>query len=115
MKRRHALFMLDAVLNIFEPATNPELIAPIRPVRRGTIFRQGELSRPCRSALREAGKPALTRYIVDYVMWAKGLDPERQVRGHLTLGVRNALHGLDKRGSVCGIVEWPEVWRELVG
>jgi len=35
MKQRHALSMLDAVLNIFEPATNPELIPPIRPVKRG--------------------------------------------------------------------------------
>jgi len=34
-KRRHALATLDAVLSMFEPNTNPELIPPIRPITRG--------------------------------------------------------------------------------
>ena len=45
-KQRHTLATIDAVINMFEPATDPELIPPIRPVsRRCMFFRHGEMTR----------------------------------------------------------------------
>lgn len=55
--KREALAHVEAVLLIFEPASNPELIASIRPAPRGLFFRHGEQSRLCLEALREARGP----------------------------------------------------------
>lgn len=84
-KQRGMLATLDAVINLFEPASNPELIPPIRPVsRRCSFFRHGELTRLCLSALREAAKPIPCRYVADYAIGAKGLDVDRKVRERIT-------------------------------
>ncbi|HTC12090.1 MAG TPA: hypothetical protein VK726_25285 [Acetobacteraceae bacterium] len=40
-KLRRALDTIDATINLFEPATNPELIAPVRPCVRGIYFQLG--------------------------------------------------------------------------
>jgi hypothetical protein len=111
MRQRDTLATLDAVIRLFEPAGNPELIPAIRPVsRRSLYFRNGEQPRLCVSALREAGKPVTTRHVAEYVMEAKGLNLEPVVRVAITEGVRSCLARLAGKGVVRKIVEWPEVW-----
>jgi hypothetical protein len=114
-KQRHALATLDAVLNMFEPDSDPELIPSIRPVSRGLFFRHGELTRLCASALREAGKPVLTAYVTEYAMGAKGLPPDRLVREKIGEKVRVALHRLADKGIARKVVTWPDSWWELAG
>ena len=114
MRQRDVLATLDAVIRLFEPASNPELIPAIRPVsRRSLYFRHGEQPRLCVSALREAAKPVTTRHVAEYVMEAKGLVVEPAVRVALVEGVRSCLARLAGKGVVRKIVEWPEVWWEL--
>ncbi len=42
---RRTLDTIDATLNLFGPATDPELIPPVRPLRRGLFFRRREAGR----------------------------------------------------------------------
>jgi hypothetical protein len=44
---RATLAQLDAVIRLFEPAGNPEMIPSIRPSRRNLFFRHGEQTRLC--------------------------------------------------------------------
>jgi hypothetical protein len=63
-KQRVTLATLHAVIRMFEPTTNPELIPAIRPVRvRDPLFWRGEATRLVLVALREAEKPVQVRYI----------------------------------------------------
>jgi hypothetical protein len=74
-RQRDSLATLDAVIRMFEPTSNPEPIAPIRPVsQRQLYFRRGEQLRLCLSALRDAGKPVSARYVAEYAWDAKSLD-----------------------------------------
>jgi hypothetical protein len=115
-KQRGTLATLDAVIRLFEPQSNPELIASIRPAgQRCLFFRRGEQTRLCVSALREAGKPVTTRQVADYAMAAKGLDPEPRVRERIIEHVRGTLTRLADKGVTRKIVERPDVWWELVG
>ncbi len=73
MKQRDTLATLDAVIRLFEPASNPELIPAIRPVsRRSLYFRHGEQPRLCVSAMRDSGKPVTTRHVAEYVHGDEG-------------------------------------------
>jgi hypothetical protein len=115
-RQREALATLDAVIRMFEPASNPELIASIRPAsRRCLYFRHGEQMRLAVCALREAGKPVSCRYVADYAMAAKGMEPEPRVRAAIVEGIRAALERLAAKGIVRKLVEWPETWWELAG
>jgi hypothetical protein len=115
-RQREALATLDAVIRMFEPDSNPDLIAPIRPVgRRCLYFRHGEQSKLAVCALREAGKPVAARYVAEFAMAAKGLNPEPRVRAMITESVRGALERLAAKGLVRKLVEWPETWWELAG
>ncbi len=113
-KRRETLAALDAVIRMFEPESNPDMIPPIRPVGRSLFFRRGELSRLCLSALRDAGKPTRCRTVVEWAIGAKGLDvPDARVRAKITENVRMALSRLERKGIVRRIVDWPDTWWEL--
>lgn len=113
-KKREALATLDAVILMFEPQSNPELIPAIRPAsKRNVYFHNGEQTRLCLSALREAGKPVTARYVAEYAMAAKGLDPEPRVRDQLVENCRCTLSRLAKKGLTRKLVEWPETWWEL--
>ena len=114
-ERREALAALDAVLRMFEPQSNPDMIASIRPcTRRNLFFRRGEQSRLCIAALRDASGPVSCRQVVDYCLAAKGLhDLEPQVRAQMTEHIRATLVRLAERGVVRKIVERPETWWEL--
>jgi hypothetical protein len=114
-KKRETLATLDAVIRLFEPESNPELIATIRPVsaRRCAFFRHGEIPRLCLLALREAGKPVPCRYVAECATQAKGLDVNGRVRKEITETVRQSLARLAAKGLARKIVEWPETWWEL--
>jgi hypothetical protein len=111
---REALAQVDAVIRLFQPQSNPELIPAIRPAPRGLFFRHGEQVRLCLAALREARGPKKTRWVAEYVMAAKGL-PTGEVGSVVTHQVRNTLGRLASRGVVRRVVTVPETWWELVG
>lgn len=113
-RQRDTLATLDAVIRLFEPTGNPDLIAAIRPSsRRCLYFRRGEQPRLCLSALREAGKPVSTRYVAEYVMQAKGLDVEPRVATKIIENLRVVLARLAAKGITRKVVVWPDVWWEL--
>jgi len=115
-RQREKLATLDAVIRMFEPESNPDLIAAIRPVgRRCLYFRRGEQMRLCLAALREAGKPTSCRAVAEYAMGAKGLSPELPAREVITEHIRSTLYRLERKGIVRKLVDWPETWWELVG
>jgi hypothetical protein len=111
-KRREALETLDAVIRMFEPQSNPELIAPIRPYSVSNLyFKRGEQMRLCIAAMREANNPISCRQIVDFCLAAKALSGiDSKVRAQITEHVRAALVRLAERGLVRKIVERPETW-----
>ena len=117
VERREGLATLDAVIRMFEPQSNPEMIAPIRPCTvRNLFFRRGEQMRLCIQALRKAARPITCRQVVDFCLVAKGLhDLEPQVRAQMTEHVRSTLVRLAERGVVRKIVERPDTWWELLG
>jgi hypothetical protein len=114
-KKREALATLDVVIRMFEPQSNPDLIPAIRPSsRRCVYFRHGEQTRLCVSALREAGKPVTARYVAEYAMAAKGLEPEPRIREQIIENVRQTLARIAAKGLARKLVDWPETWWELV-
>ena len=113
--QRQDLANLDAVIRLFEPETNPELIPSIRPVsRRSLFFHHGEQQRLCLDALRRANAPMRCRAIAEQAMLAKGLpiDKEALVQS-VSLQVRVALFRLEAKGVARRIVTAPETWWEL--
>jgi hypothetical protein len=101
---------------MFEPASNPDLIAPIRPSsRRCLYFKKGETMRLALSALREAGKPISCREVTEYALAAKGLNPDARVKADIVETVRGALTRLAAKGLARKLVEWPDTWWELSG
>lgn len=114
-KQREALATLDAVIRMFEPESDPELIASIRPVsRRCMFFRHGEFTRLCAAALREAGKPVKASYVATYALEAKGLgEADRRVRQRIVEQTRAALVRLAAKGLARKIMDWPDTWWEL--
>jgi len=113
-RNRDTLATLDAVIRMFEPASNPDLISSIRPCSaRCLYFRRGEVARLSLTALREAGKPVSTRYLTDYALAAKGLDVDPIIKTKITETVRQALGRLAAKGITRKIIEWPDVWWEL--
>ncbi len=115
-RKRDALATLDAVILMFAPDCNPDMIPSIRPMGKSLIFRRGEMSRMCLSALREAGKPVKCRYVADWALAARGsvgIDPK--VRIIITERIRVALTRLESKGTVRKIMHWPDAWWELAG
>lgn len=113
-KLRRARDTIDATLNLFTPATNPDLIPPIRPYTSNLFFRNGEQMRLCLDALREACKPVRTLGVTAYVMEAKGLPSEDgKLRTAILDQVRKALYRMEKRGLVRRMMTAPETWWEL--
>ena len=112
---REALAQVDAVIRLFSPGTNPELIPAIRPASQCLFFRHGEHSRLVLDAMREATKPVRAPWVADWCMMAKGLPvEERELRRMIAAATRVALGRLEKRGLVRRVMQEPEVWWELV-
>lgn len=107
-ERRKVLATLDATIQLFAPATNPELIRAIRPTRRGLFFRQGEQMRLCLAALREAGQPMSARQVAEYAMRAKGLPTDNApTLSSIAVQLRAALARLAAKGMVVKIICQP--------
>src|ERR1700691_204082 len=70
-RRTAELLALDAVIRMFLPDCDPEMIAPIPPTSHGLFFRYRELGRLCLDALRVAGKPVTLDLIVNHVILIK--------------------------------------------
>lgn len=114
-KQREVLAQVDAVIRLYEPQRNPELIPAIRPCGRCLFFRHGEQMRLCRDALREAGQPIKARAVAEYAMAAKGLPADDwRVRDVIIEQVRIALRRLERKGAVRRIIRTPDTWWELV-
>src|SRR5258707_15401209 len=101
---------IDAVLRLFTPDTDPDMIAPIRPSTRGLFFQYRELGRLCLDALRLAGKPVTLDQIASHVMLAKGLPDDKHLRKHVTDSARQSLMRQAQKGRVRRILDEPDVW-----
>ena len=107
---RTALAHLDAVLQLFDATSDPELIPAIRPTVRGTFFKHGEQMRLCLEALREAKGPMRARAVAEYAMLAKGLPvDDRHMCEGIADQVRIALTRMERRGTVRRVIVAPEV------
>jgi hypothetical protein len=107
---------LDATIQLFAPATNPELIPAIRPTRRGLCFRQGEQMRLWLAALREAGQPMSVRQAAEYAMRAKGLPTDNApIQASIAVQVRVALRRLEDKGLAVRIISAPDACWALAG
>lgn len=113
--QRASLANLDAVIRLFEPGTDPDLIPSIRPVsRRCLFFRNGEQMHLCCDVLRDAGGPMRTHAIAMHVMAAKGLPTDQAaIVQSIAAQVRVALFRLEKKEMVRRILRGPEAWWEM--
>jgi hypothetical protein len=114
-RRTAELLALDAVIRMFSPDCDPEMIAPIRPTSHGLFFRYKELGRFCLDALRVAGKPVTLDQIATHVMLAKGLPEDKHLRRHVTDSARQSLMRQAQKGRVRRILDEPDTWWELAG
>lgn len=114
-RRTKELMAIDAVLHLFSPDTDPDMIAPIRPTTRGLFFQYKELGRLCLDALRIAGKPVTLDRITSHVMLVKGLPEDTHLRKHITDSARQSLMRQAQKGRVRQILDEPDTWWELVG
>jgi hypothetical protein len=114
-RRTGELLALDAVIRLFTPGSDPDMIAPTRPSSRGLFFQYRELGRLCLSALRLAGKPVMLDQVVNHVMPAKGLPDDKHLRRHVTDAARQSLMRQAQKGRVRRILDDPDTWWELVG
>jgi hypothetical protein len=107
------LMAIDAVIRLFTPDTDPDMIAPIRPTSHGLFFRYKELGRICLDALRVSGKPAMLDQIVNHVMLTKGLPDDKHLRKHVTDAARQSLMRQANMGRVRRVLVEPDTWWEL--
>jgi hypothetical protein len=114
-RRTKELLALDAVIRMFSPDCDPEMIAPIRPTSHGLFFQYKELGRLCLDALRTDGKPMTLDQIAAYVILAKGLPEDKHLRRHVMDTARQSLMRQAQKGLVRRILEAPDTWWELVG
>jgi hypothetical protein len=113
-KQRERLATLDAVIRMFEPGGDPELIPSIRPRgRRSPWFRHGEQTRLCLSALREADGPVPARQVAEYAIRVKGLDVDGHTKAQVVESMRNTLARLGAKGLTRKVIRWPDAWWEL--
>lgn len=115
-KSRETLALLDATLRLFHPDADPNHITSIRPRWRGVYFRSGERSRLCLEALRDAGGPLTQGKMAEYLIKAKGMDPEdRALRAVMVNNVGMMIYRLSRAGRIRKVLTEPDVWWELVG
>jgi hypothetical protein len=72
---RANLIHIDAVIRIFDPAYNPELIAPKETRERSGWFENGEMPRLVLDTLRAAREPLTVRQISLAIAERRGFDP----------------------------------------
>lgn len=97
--RKELLVHVDATLKLLDPSVSPAELPNRKPKRRIKLFRQGELGRAIRDALRVAGgRPLSTAEIVEHVIAAGGHGPE--ARKAVGPRVRGNLAYLQRQGVV---------------
>lgn len=111
--RTKELLAIDAVIRLFSPDTDPDMIAPIRPTSHGLFFRYRELTRLCITILRRAGQPMTLDQIVGHVMEIRGLPHDRRLQRHVYGTARAALLRLTRKGTVRRVLNEPDQWWEL--
>jgi hypothetical protein len=114
-RRTKELLAIDAVLRLFTPDTDPEMIAPIRPTSHGLFFRYRELSRLCIDILRRAKGPMTLDQIVGQVLTIRGLPDDPTFRRHASNTSRAALLRMARKGVVRRVLVEPDMWWELAG
>jgi hypothetical protein len=114
-RRTKELLTIDAVILMFSPDCDPDMIAPIRPTSRGLFFQYKELTRLCLTILRNANGPLTLDGIIDRVVAAKGLPDDPRLRRRIYEITRASLLRQAQRGRVRRIVDEPDQWWELVG
>jgi hypothetical protein len=114
-QRRAELAQLDAVISMFSPDCNPDMIPPIRPGSHGVFFSYRELPRLILGIMRPAEGPVRFDHIVSQVILAKGIEPDRHLRRHISDTTRATLMRLGTRGIVRRVLDQPDTWWELVG
>ena len=112
-RRQEQLAMLDAVILMFSPDCNPEMIPPIRPGSQGLFFGYRELSRLCVDCLRQANGPVRLDQIVDRAIEVKGFTDDRRLRKHISDTTRASLLRMVRKGLVRKIIDAPDTWWEL--
>jgi hypothetical protein len=114
-QRRAELAQIDAVIQMFTPDCNPDMIAPIRPAgRRDMFFSYRETPRMCLDILRTAKAPMRLDHMVDRVVLLKGFEMEGHLRKHTTDRVRATLIRFAQKGIVRRVLVEPDTWWELV-
>ena len=115
-QKRSELAQVDAVLRMFSPDCDPDMIAPIQPAgRRDLFFHYRELTRLCLDILRRAEGPMRLDAIVDAVIGIKGFAPDKHLRKHVTDSVRASLMRMRQKGRVRQVLDQPDSWWDLVG
>jgi hypothetical protein len=114
-RRTKELLAIDAVIRLFSPDSDPDMIAPIRPASRGLFFGYRELTRLCLDILREAGGPLTLDSTIDRVMATKGFPDDGRLRRRIYEITRASLLRLERRGTVRRILDQPDMWWELAG
>jgi hypothetical protein len=101
VRQRALLANLDATLLLFDTTGDPSLIPSVRPVKRGTVFRHGEMIRLVLTTLRGAGRALSVKDVTECVAAGRGLDPKDcPLRLILERQVRDALMRYTRRGTV---------------
>ncbi len=114
VKDRQTLAHLDATLRLFHAEADPAHITSIRPQWRGVYFRNGERTRLCLEALRDAGAPLKQTKIAEYLMRAKGMDAaDKTLRAIIVNNTGMALSRLAHLGKIERVITEPDVWWEL--
>ncbi len=115
---RAELAQIDAVIRMFTPDCNPDMIPPIRPAgRRDMFFSYRELPRLLIGILilRTAEGPMRLDHIADHVVLLKGFELEGHLRKRVTDRVRATLMRFAQKGTVRRVLDEPDTWWELVG
>ena len=100
---RADLAHIDATLLLFDPDAKPAAIRARLPAKgRSSLFANGEISRRCREAIRDArGEPVAAESVVRQAIADKGLDPEdKALRQDLMRRFLWALHRMQLAGTL---------------
>ncbi len=107
-RRTTELLALDAVIRLFSPDCDPDMIAPIRPTSHSLFFQYKELGRLCLGAPPVAGRPVMLDQIVNHVIAAKRFPENKHLRRHVTDSARQLLMRKAQKGRVRRILEEPD-------
>jgi hypothetical protein len=113
-QRRAELATLDAVVRMFSPDCDPDMIPRIRPGSHGLFFSYRELPRMILGIMRSTKEPMRFDRIVSQVILTKGIEPDGHLRKRIAGTARATLMRLASRGLVRRVLDEPDTWWELV-